>query len=135
MQRVRSVSTEGTWETSIRYVSGSTSTKTGTAPTVLIASTVGAAGFDTVTTSSPGPMPSALSATTIAFVPLSTATQCGTRWYSANARSNRPVCGPHTSWPDVNTVSTASRMSARSSAYSFRYPQTYMVMIFPNLPG
>ena len=49
------------------------STKTGTAPTLLIADTVGIAVFETVITSSPFLIPMALKAIIKASVPLATA--------------------------------------------------------------
>lgn len=94
------------------------STNTGVAPTALIATTVGAAVFETVITSSPGPMPRARRPSTMALVPLSTPTQWATSWYAANSCSKPRTLFPSTSCPELNTVSTASRMSARSFSYS-----------------
>ena len=59
---------------SIRYVSGSMSTKTGLAPVNRIELTVALPVWLTVTTSSPGPMPSPARMHIRATVPLTTAT-------------------------------------------------------------
>ena len=52
--------------------SGSTSTKTGIAPAASIAATVATAVWETVITSSPGPIFNARKANSIASVPLAT---------------------------------------------------------------
>ncbi len=77
---MRSVIAAATWSVSMRKSSARTSTKTGVAPVESMAITVGAAVFDTVITSSPGPMPSAWRPSLMAFVPLSTPTQWSTPW-------------------------------------------------------
>ena len=61
---------------SMHLVSGSTSTSTGRAPVMLTASTVAMNVSAGVTTSRPGPTPSASSAMRSAFVPSLRPTQC-----------------------------------------------------------
>ncbi len=61
---------------SMLYVRGSMSTNTGFAPISAIISAVAKNVNGTVTTSSPGPMSSAISAISRASVPLATAMQC-----------------------------------------------------------
>jgi hypothetical protein len=74
MQRVFGVIAASTPSGVTRCVSGSTSTSTGVAPIQLTASAVAMNELVGTSTSSPGPMPRARSASEIASVPLETPT-------------------------------------------------------------
>ena len=69
-----------------------------------------------VTTSSPDPTPSAISATSSASVPEDTPTACGTPSIPASAFSNAPFAGPRTKRPVAKTSSTARATSRFRSA-------------------
>ena len=75
-------------------VSGSTSTKTGVAPTYLIGFTVATKVITGTITSSPGPIPSSYSARCNAAVPLCVETALLAFRYSANLFSNIPMFSP-----------------------------------------
>ena len=90
-------------------VSGSTSAKTGVAPVKRTALAEATNEKDEVTTSSPGPMPSACRQRCRPAVPLETATAWRTPMRSAQARSKRGPIGPSESWPERSTSSTSSR--------------------------
>ncbi len=81
---------------SIVCVSARTSTNTGRAPTSRIASPVAMKVFATVTTSSPGPIPCARSASCSASVPFATAQACVVPQKAANSRSSSATSGPPT---------------------------------------
>jgi len=68
-----------------------------------------------VTTSSPGPTPSAISATSRASVPEETPIACRTESLSASAFSKDSCAGPITNRPEANTASTARAISLRSA--------------------
>ena len=74
--RVRAVIAASIFEASIRQVSGSMSTNTGRAPSSTIISAVAAKVNGVVTTSSPGPMPSAIRLISSASVPDAQVMQC-----------------------------------------------------------
>ena len=78
MARVRGVIAASSLLTSILKSSGETSTNTGLAPTKRMASAELIQVKGTVTTSSPGPMPSARSAISRLSVPLATVIACRT---------------------------------------------------------
>ena len=73
---MRGVSAASISEGSMLNVRSSTSTKTGVAPTLAMASAVAKKLNGVVTTSSPGPAPRARRAMTSASVPLFTPTAC-----------------------------------------------------------
>ena len=75
--RVRGPIASATVSAVIRWVCGSTSTSFGVAPARLTASAEAMKEFVGTITSSPAPMPSARSASTIASVPDDTPTACG----------------------------------------------------------
>ena len=87
---------------------GSTSAKTGFAPTLLIDSAVAKKEKGVVMTSSPSPMPNALSPITKASVPEFTPIACLTSKYSATSCSNSLASGPIINAPDSSTRSIAS---------------------------
>jgi hypothetical protein len=87
------------------------SASTGVAPTCKIVCTVAQNVIGVVMTSSPGPMPSAASATCNPAVAELTATACGPPVYSWKSRSKRAVRGPVVSHPDLS-VSTTSLISS-----------------------
>src|SRR5690606_9977515 len=93
------------------YVRGSTSTRTGWAPTYAMASTVAIKVLAAVMTSSPGPMPYARNAISRADVPESTPTAYFTSQYAANASSNRA-----TSLPRMKSVRSSTLRIAWSSS-------------------
>ena len=74
--RVRGVIAASTWSGSIVHLSASTSTNTGSAPAATAAYGVAANVSAGTITSSPQPMPSALSATSMVTVPLAITTPC-----------------------------------------------------------
>lgn len=73
---------------SMLYVSGKMSAKTGTAPTRLIAPAVAKNVYGVVTTSSPGPIPSAIKEIIRASLPEETPTACSQPQYGANNSSH-----------------------------------------------
>ncbi|AOB37177.1 Uncharacterised protein [Bordetella holmesii] len=76
MALVRGVMRDSISATLMLHVSGSTSTKTGTAPSKAITSAVATKVKDVVMTSSPAFTPRAISAMSRASVPEATVTQC-----------------------------------------------------------
>src|SRR5437773_2488870 len=118
MHRVLSDNAASARSGSIVSVAGSTSTKTGVAPLLTIAATVGAHVLLTVMTSSPGPTPNASSASQRASVPLATATPCRTRQYFANSRSSSATASPRMNRPLSKT--RASRQSIAGRMLSMR---------------
>ena len=78
--RVRSVIADSTRSGSIVHVRGSTSTITGSAPAAIGAYAVAANVSAGTMTSSPQPMPSALSATSIVTVPFAIKIPCRAPW-------------------------------------------------------
>ncbi len=74
-----------TWSGSMHHVSGVTSTMTGSAPAAIGAYAVAANVSAGMMTSSPQPMPSAFSATSIVIVPFDIRMPCFAPWYAANA--------------------------------------------------
>src|SRR5437764_806496 len=99
---------------SISRVSGSTSTKRGTASQRTMASAVAANVCATVITSSPGFTPTAHSASSRASVPLAQATTSRTPQYAANSASNSATSWPRTNSEAENTRSIAAESSGRS---------------------
>ena len=87
------VSAASTISAVISAVSGSTSTRTGVAPTALTASAVAMKELVGTMTSSPGPMPSARSASSSASVPEETPTACSVPQYSAKLPRSAPPRG------------------------------------------
>src|SRR5262245_11879434 len=121
MALVRGVIRASTWAGSIVYVTGSTSTYTGTAPQYVMAHDVAMNVMGTVITSSPGPTPAASSARCRADVPELTATQCWAPTYSAKAASNSATLGPRMNAADSAACSRAGRTSSFSPAnWAFR---------------
>jgi hypothetical protein len=92
--RVRGVMAASIRPASIRPVSGSTSTNTGTPPSSAITSAVAAKVKGLVMTSSPGCRSSAISAISKASVPLATVTQWPTPTRAARAVSSWATSGP-----------------------------------------
>ena len=100
---------------------GSQSTSTGVAPARATASAVAMKVLAGTITSSPGPMPSARSASSNASVPLATPTQCGAPEKAAKAFSNSATSGPrmnavvsdHAPRSRPRTSSATSRMCGR----------------------
>src|SRR5690606_31701731 len=88
------------------------------APTDSTASAVAKNVNGVVTTSSPGPMPSARSASTSASVPEFTPTAWRTPRYSATSRSNASTSGPRMNWPERRTRCTAALTSSQSASIS-----------------
>jgi hypothetical protein len=95
-------------------VSRSTSTNTGIAPQYRIALAVAMNEWLTVTTSSPGAIPSAVSARWSAVVQLDTAHACGAATAWANSRSNAATSGPCVTQPDRMARRAASASSSPS---------------------
>src|SRR5262245_26362808 len=121
MALVRGVIRASTWAGSIVYVTGSTSTYTGTAPQYVMAHDVAMNVMGTVITSSPGPTPAASSARCRADVPELTATQCWAPTYSAKAASNSATLGPRMNAADSAACSRAGRTSSLSPVnWAFR---------------
>ncbi len=108
---VRPVSLVSVLAGSSRWVSGSRSAKTGTAPTNVTAAALAMNVYGGTTTSSPTPTPAARSAATRASVPLQTHTQCAAPWNAANSASNASVREPCV-LPQLPEVSTSPRASA-----------------------
>src|SRR5687767_3249387 len=114
---VRGVIALASCATSSSAVSRRTSTNTGFAPICEIASAVAINVFATVITSSPGPMPSPRSTTSIASVPFA---HDATRSHSqnfANAASNSRTAGPPTNAQLSITDWIAGSTSALIDAY------------------
>jgi hypothetical protein len=84
----------------------------GVAPVWMTASAVNAAVMAGTTTSSPGPMSSARSASAMASVPLATPTACAAPAAAANSASNASTSGPSTNQPRLTTRSIAAAISA-----------------------
>src|SRR5262245_57668718 len=116
MAFVRGVIRASTWAGSIVYVTGSTSTYTGTAPQYVMAHDVAMNVMGTVITSSPGPTPAAKSARCRADVPELTATQCLAPTYWAKAASNSATRGPRMKAADSAACSSAGNTSAFNPA-------------------
>src|SRR4051794_9034159 len=93
------------------------SAKTGVAPRRAIDSAVAKNVNAGQITSSPGPMPSASSTSTIASVPLPTPIVSGTPRYSAASRSNALTFGPRMNAPDSGISANASFSCEASGAY------------------
>ena len=100
MSLVFSVSAASTRSAVVISVSMSMSTNTGVAPDSTIKFGVDAQVIDGVTTSSPGPIPSARSRTWSAPVAEAIATACRAPVYAANARSSSAHCAPVVIQPD-----------------------------------
>ena len=100
-------------------VSGSMSTKTGRPPRRETTPADAKKLNGLVMTSSPGPTPSAISATKSASVPEETPSACRTPIRSANAFSNWVLTAPRMNRPDENTPSTPQAI-ARFSSSSYR---------------
>ena len=98
---------------SMQRVAGSTSTKTGLAPTASIASAVAANVIATVITSSPGLVPSAIRARRSASVPDATVIACRAPASAANSASNAATSGPRMKVPRSSTRATAPWISRR----------------------
>ena len=99
----------------MRYVSGSMSMNTGVAPVNRIELTVALPVWLTVTTSSPGPMPSPARMHIRATVPLTTATAWRTPTYSAQRDSISATRRPGWVEPDRSTSATAADSSGPTS--------------------
>src|SRR5262252_379030 len=93
-------------------VRGSTSTKTGRAPTATTTLAVATQVIGVVITSSPGPIPAARSATSIVAVPLASARTGRPSNSRDSAASNSTVRGPDVIQPDARTSPTAAIVSA-----------------------
>src|SRR5262245_29256330 len=89
-----------------------TSAKTGRAPVCTMTFAVAGHVIGVVTTSSPGPTPSASSERCIAAVPDATATACCAPTYSAKRRSSSAVAGPVVSQPERSVSATAAISSS-----------------------
>jgi len=94
MALVRAVMALSSFAGSMLQVSGSMSTKTGSAPEKLMASAVAMKVEGAVMTSSASPMPRASRASQIASVPLPTPAQYFASQKAANSFSNRSTKGP-----------------------------------------
>jgi hypothetical protein len=92
------------------------STKTGRAPTALIASAVAIKVWATVITSWPGPTPTARSTNSSAAVPLATPTQCAGATLGRKIAFELLDCRPHDEVGGVqhrpDRLSTSGRMAA-----------------------
>ena len=113
--RVRGVSACWTISAVSRAVLSSTSTKRGTAPLAVTASAVAMKLLLGTTTSSPGPTPAALSASSRAEVPDETPTAWSVSHQDAKACSNFSTSSPRVNAPSRAMRSTASRSSVNSS--------------------
>src|SRR3972149_1783278 len=89
-------------------VSGSISAKTGFPPMRLTASAVKAAVRGVVTTSSPGPTPTAIKARVIASVPFPTPTALLQSKAAAISRSHASTSGPRMYQPEARTLAMAA---------------------------
>ena len=124
---VAGVQAASTIDTSRLNVAGSMSTNTGRAPSRAIDPAVAKNEYGEVTTSSPGPIFSAISAASNASVPDDTPMACRTRSIAASSRSSASTSGPMMkrceSQTRVMAASTSSRMPAycafRSSSGTF----------------
>ena len=114
--RVLEVTTCSTEAGSIVPASGSTSQSTGVAPARSMPETVGTHVFACVTTSSPGPMPSARSASSIASVPFAQPTACAFPFQAASSASNARPSSPSTNQPRSSTRAAAASSSGRIAA-------------------
>ena len=117
---VRGVIAASIFAGSMHFVFGSQSTNTAVAPAIQIASAVAKNVFGCVMTSSPGPMPIAISASQIASVPLPVPAACATPWNAASSCSNCLSIGPCTYSP----LSSTRLMFASISAWMFLYCRT-----------
>ena len=89
-----------------------TSTNTGVAPVWTITFAVAGQVIGLVITSSPGPIPSATSASCSAAVPDATASTCSASRYSAIRSSSSAARGPVVSQPERSVSATASISSS-----------------------
>ncbi len=116
--RVAGVIAASTRSGSIVQRSGSTSTNTGSAPAATAAYGVAEKVSAGMITSSPQPMPSAFSATSMVIVPFAITIPCAAPWYDAKPAANRAARGPGSgnppSWPSRSTSVTA--VMSRSSS-------------------
>ena len=94
MALVRGVIAAAMAETSMLNVAGSISTRTGRAPSLTMAPAVAKNEYVVVMTSSPGEIPSAISASRTASVPEDTATACSTPISAASSSSSAVISGP-----------------------------------------
>jgi hypothetical protein len=111
---------------SIVHVSGVTSTMTGSAPAAIGAYAVAAKVRAGTITSSPQPIPSALTATSIVTVPFTIRIPCRAPWYAANEASNRAALGPGSGnppQPPLRTVSATACTSRSSNTGHAGYPR------------
>src|SRR6266540_2780744 len=99
-------------------VCGSTSTSRGIAPHSATTFAVAGNVYAGTSTSSPGPMSSASSATCSAAVPDDTATACHVSHTRASSRSNASTRGPIVSIPSSSTAATASASAAPTSGHA-----------------
>ena len=109
--RVRSRTAAMTASWSRPSVSGSTSTQTGVAPTSRQAPVANPPAFAAVTTSSPGLISIARSASSRASMPLPTITQQATPHHAANCAANRSVKAPSMKRPEASTSASAASSS------------------------
>ena len=93
-------------------VGSSTSTKTGRAPEKRIVLALAMKVNETVSTSSPGPMPLARRARCSAVVPELVATACGTPMNAAKRSSRARTLAPWASDPELSTSQTSSFSSS-----------------------
>ncbi len=114
---MRGVSAASIRSGSIVNVSGTTSTNTGRAPFIRIASPVAMNVFATVTTSSPGPTPYAFNARVSASVPFATPQACAAPHDAANSRSKAAHSSPPMNCPLSTTRAIATFTSVRMRAY------------------
>jgi hypothetical protein len=112
MARVRGVSRRMISRGSTVNESGTTSAKTGVAPTWTTAVADEIKVMEGTITSSPGPMPRPMYIADIATVPLAKATACSTSWRLAKASSNSCVAGPLVRMPEAKTRLTAASSSS-----------------------
>ena len=73
--------------------------------------------YAVVMTSSPGPMPSAISASSTASVPEDTAMVCSMPSWAASSRSSASISGPMMNCWLSQTRAMAARTSARSGPF------------------
>ena len=114
---VRGVIAASTRAGSMLKSTGSTSTKTGFAPSRAIAPAVAKKLNGVVTTSSPSCTSSAISAITSASVPLETPTACFTPEYAATSSSSRFTFGPRMKCCEATTSAIATSTSGLIVAY------------------
>src|ERR1700687_2991838 len=93
-------------------VSGSTSTSTGSAPTCSMTWMLEAKVIGVLTTLSPGPIPSAASATCRADVHELSASAASAPMYSLKSDWKRSTCGPVVIHPDLRVFTTSSISSS-----------------------